>query len=287
MRVSPASPSKWMATRSPLPASTWRSTQLWATLSSTADEPLRERRVVPVERALEVLRPRDAGAGLLGPEPLVVLGRGVVHRGGPVGLRGERRVGREVHLVHVAGQAVVGHGVLLLVECQGPANPLAGRTATARPPDAGGRAPGATSGGSSRPRRGSLAGARRAGPAGDHRAEGVRAVGAPRGSWRAYIGAQVAAAVAPRRRSPCTCPSADRPVRAPCARSSRLRARAGACAGRPPASWSTRRRPEESVSRSCTRPRRRRSGRRRVFVMRHGDTGTVWPRADRPDRQPR
>ena len=34
VRVSPPSPSKWIATRSPLPASTWRSTQLWATLSS-------------------------------------------------------------------------------------------------------------------------------------------------------------------------------------------------------------------------------------------------------------
>ena len=34
VRVSPASPSKWIATRSPLPASTWRSTQLYATLSS-------------------------------------------------------------------------------------------------------------------------------------------------------------------------------------------------------------------------------------------------------------
>src|SRR3954469_8391554 len=33
-RLSPGSPSKWMATRSPLPASTCRSTQLYATLSS-------------------------------------------------------------------------------------------------------------------------------------------------------------------------------------------------------------------------------------------------------------
>src|SRR5215216_3920749 len=32
-RPSPGSPSKWMATRSPCPASTWRSTQLYATLS--------------------------------------------------------------------------------------------------------------------------------------------------------------------------------------------------------------------------------------------------------------
>ncbi len=32
-RLSPGSPSKWMATRSPRPASTWRSTQLYATLS--------------------------------------------------------------------------------------------------------------------------------------------------------------------------------------------------------------------------------------------------------------
>lgn len=32
-RPSPGSPSKWMATRSPFPASTWRSTQLYATLS--------------------------------------------------------------------------------------------------------------------------------------------------------------------------------------------------------------------------------------------------------------
>ncbi|SHV60569.1 Uncharacterised protein [Mycobacteroides abscessus subsp. abscessus] len=33
VRVSPGSPSQWMATRSPLPASTCRSTQLYATLS--------------------------------------------------------------------------------------------------------------------------------------------------------------------------------------------------------------------------------------------------------------
>src|SRR3954468_4698596 len=32
-RLSPGSPSKWIATRSPSPASTWRSTQLYATLS--------------------------------------------------------------------------------------------------------------------------------------------------------------------------------------------------------------------------------------------------------------
>ena len=32
-RSSPSSPRQWNATRSPLPASTWRSTQLWATLS--------------------------------------------------------------------------------------------------------------------------------------------------------------------------------------------------------------------------------------------------------------
>ena len=33
VRVSPGSPSQWKATRSPRPASTWRSTQLTATLS--------------------------------------------------------------------------------------------------------------------------------------------------------------------------------------------------------------------------------------------------------------
>ena len=33
VRVSPGSPSQWKATRSPKPASTWRSTQLTATLS--------------------------------------------------------------------------------------------------------------------------------------------------------------------------------------------------------------------------------------------------------------
>ena len=33
VRVSPGSPSQWKATRSPSPASTWRSTQLTATLS--------------------------------------------------------------------------------------------------------------------------------------------------------------------------------------------------------------------------------------------------------------
>ncbi len=33
VRVSPGSPSQWKATRSPRPASTWRSTQLTETLS--------------------------------------------------------------------------------------------------------------------------------------------------------------------------------------------------------------------------------------------------------------
>ena len=33
VRVSPGSPSQWKATRSPLPVSTWRSTQLTDTLS--------------------------------------------------------------------------------------------------------------------------------------------------------------------------------------------------------------------------------------------------------------
>ena len=168
VRVSPASPSKWMATRSPLPASTWRSTQLWATLSCPPTNHFANGASSQSSDALEVLRPRDAGAGLLGPEPLVVVGRGVVHRGGAVGLRGERRVGREVHLVHVAGQAVVGHGVLLLVECQVPSQPAGGphgnrlpagmpvggrRVRRAGSPDRGGRA-----------RRGAPRGGRRARP---------------------------------------------------------------------------------------------------------------------------
>ena len=33
VRVSPGSPSQWMATLSPLPASTWRSRQLYATFN--------------------------------------------------------------------------------------------------------------------------------------------------------------------------------------------------------------------------------------------------------------
>ena len=123
VRVSPASPSKWIGDAVAVAGLDVSVDAVVGDVELTADEPLRERRVVPVERALEVLRPRDAGAGLLGPEPLVVLRRGVVHRGRAVGLRGERRVGGEVHLVRVAGQAVVGHGVLLLVECQAPSQP--------------------------------------------------------------------------------------------------------------------------------------------------------------------
>jgi hypothetical protein len=75
-----------------------------------ADEPLREGCVVPVQGALEVGRPGDALAGLLGPEALVIGGGGLVHLGGAVGLRGERRGRGKVELVGVAGQAVVGHG---------------------------------------------------------------------------------------------------------------------------------------------------------------------------------
>ena len=69
VRVSPGSPSKWMATRSPWPASTCRSTQLYGDVELAADEPLRERRVVPVERLRsKAVRPGQRRAGLLGPE---------------------------------------------------------------------------------------------------------------------------------------------------------------------------------------------------------------------------
>ena len=40
---------QWIATRSPLPASTWRSDAVVGDIELAADEPLRERRVRPVQ----------------------------------------------------------------------------------------------------------------------------------------------------------------------------------------------------------------------------------------------
>ena len=112
-----------------------------------ADEPLRERRVVPVEGALEVLRPRDAACGPARPRT-------------PRGRRPRRRTSSAVPLACAVNagsgaksisctwldrlSSVTACSSSLSVRC--PANPLAGRTATACAPDAGGRAPGATSG---------------------------------------------------------------------------------------------------------------------------------------------
>ena len=68
VRLSPGSPSQWMATRSPLPASTCRSRQLYATLSSPSANHFANGGFDPVERPGERLVPVQELAGLVGPE---------------------------------------------------------------------------------------------------------------------------------------------------------------------------------------------------------------------------
>ena len=75
VRSSPGSPSQWYATLSPPPASTWRSRQLYETLSRPADEPLHPRRR-PLDDRVPALEPGQP-LGLFGPE-------GVRVRGGPL-----------------------------------------------------------------------------------------------------------------------------------------------------------------------------------------------------------
>ena len=79
-----------MATLSPRPASTWRSTQLYARVELAADEPLGERRVGPVEGLVEVLGPREILPRLVGPErPRGRRSPASYSVGLAVGLRGE------------------------------------------------------------------------------------------------------------------------------------------------------------------------------------------------------
>ena len=99
-RVSPSgSPTKWIATRSPWPASTWRSTALTQALSSPSTNHFANGGVAPVERLGEGRAPREVVAGLLGPERLAV-GRGrLVQLGRAVRLRPRtRRTGGKVWL---------------------------------------------------------------------------------------------------------------------------------------------------------------------------------------------
>ena len=102
VRVSPGSPSQWIATWSPRPASTCRSRQLYATLSCAADEPLRERRVRPVEHLVPLLGPVPAGRPARSQKPSrSALGLGV-RVGGDVGVRGE--LGRRRELARLVQQ---------------------------------------------------------------------------------------------------------------------------------------------------------------------------------------
>ena len=71
VRVSPGSPSQWNATWSPRPASTWRSRQLYETLSVPPDEPLGDGQV-PLEGGVEVGHQVEQLRGLPGPERLGV-----------------------------------------------------------------------------------------------------------------------------------------------------------------------------------------------------------------------
>ena len=81
------------------------------------DEPLGERRVVPVEGAGEVGGPGEVAAGLLGPEVLVVGVGGGVQVGPAVGLRRELLAGRELAvLVGQVRQGLVRHSVLQIVQ---------------------------------------------------------------------------------------------------------------------------------------------------------------------------
>ncbi len=77
-------------------------------------EPLREGRVAPVERLREGRAPRQVGAGLLGPEALVVGSRLLVEVGRAVRLRGElgrRREGQS--LMDEVLERLFAHGVTL------------------------------------------------------------------------------------------------------------------------------------------------------------------------------
>ena len=74
VRVSPGSPSQWIATLSPLPASTWRSRQLSATLSCPPTNHFGVRQL-PVEDRVPLGGPSHEFGGLAGPEALVVLVR--------------------------------------------------------------------------------------------------------------------------------------------------------------------------------------------------------------------
>ena len=71
VRVSPGSPSQWYATWSPWPAATWRSRQLWLTLSFPPTNHLANGQV-PLEDRVPLLEPVDELGRLPGPEALVV-----------------------------------------------------------------------------------------------------------------------------------------------------------------------------------------------------------------------
>ena len=114
-RVSPGSPSKWMATLSPLPAATWRSRQLWATLSLPPTNHLAYGSSHSQIVSHSVSQSSSSPA-CRGPEPLVVLGRLVVHpRAGDEGVLLERLGGRERAVLGRqggdAGGRVIGHAM--------------------------------------------------------------------------------------------------------------------------------------------------------------------------------
>src|SRR6476469_3175298 len=105
-RVSPAgSPTKWMATLSPRPASTWRSTALTHALSSASANHFAKG---------GLLQSSDCVKGVLGPKALVV-GLGLlVEVGRAVRLRVEVGQGREgLSLVDEVLERLFAHGVTL------------------------------------------------------------------------------------------------------------------------------------------------------------------------------
>ena len=111
-RVSPGSPSQWIATWSPWPAAHVPVDAVDRGVETAADEPPRERRARPVEDLLPRLVPLQLG-GLLRPEGRPV-GRGPVVQVG-LGVRRSGELGRRVEppvLAHEVLEGLVAHRVV-------------------------------------------------------------------------------------------------------------------------------------------------------------------------------
>ena len=113
VRVSPGSPSKWMATRSPWPASTCRSTQLYATLSLPPTNHFANGGFDQSSVSVEVGGPGQQRRACSAQKPEPVGVGGGVEIGRAVGLRRELLAGRELAvLVGQVRQGLVRHSVL-------------------------------------------------------------------------------------------------------------------------------------------------------------------------------